>query len=53
MGCAKRTYFNEGGICVEVSALCKTYDDFDGKCLSCYEGYDLDDDSVCRWSFEN
>ena len=39
--CAERAYFNDYDKCVAVSDFCKTWDVFDGQCLSCYDGYDL------------
>lgn len=37
--CAERTFMNSMGLCEKVSEDCRTYNDFTGKCLSCYPGY--------------
>lgn len=36
--CATRS-FNFNGICTAVNTLCNTYDNFNGFCSSCYNGY--------------
>lgn len=41
--CAHRAYFNKESLCKSVSDHCQTWDEFDGKCLSCYDGYDLEE----------
>ena len=41
--CAVRAYFDDNSKCVPVSDHCQTWDEFDGSCLTCYEGYVLDD----------
>lgn len=38
--CATRAYFNNG-VCYQVSDNCHTWDNYDGKCLTCYKGYNL------------
>ena len=43
VSCAIRHYLNQLGKCVKVSDLCNTYDNNDGKCLSCYAGFVLDE----------
>jgi hypothetical protein len=40
--CAYRAYFNNG-VCNSVSDNCQTWDQLDGKCLTCYKGYNLND----------
>lgn len=37
--CIYRYYSDASGVCKQVSQQCKTYDQIDGKCLSCYFGY--------------
>ena len=39
--CAERAYFGPIGLCIPVSDYCRTWDNFDGFCLTCYAGYDL------------
>jgi hypothetical protein len=39
--CATRAYFGKNGKCVNSNPLCKTFDNHDGCCTSCYAGYDL------------
>lgn len=41
MRCASRTFLNSEGKCEKVSEDCRTYNDFDGYCLSCYSGFAL------------
>ena len=41
--CAERAYFNDRSVCKEVSNNCATWDMLDGKCLTCYFGYDIVD----------
>lgn len=43
--CANYWYFSSSGVCTLVSTLCKTYDNSNGNCLSCYIGYDLSNGS--------
>jgi proprotein convertase subtilisin/kexin type 5 len=38
--CSESSYFN-GGLCTQVNPLCKTFDNNNGACLSCYSGYIL------------
>lgn len=38
--CSKGSYFSQGQ-CVSVSPLCQTYDENNGNCLSCFNGYVL------------
>lgn len=40
-------YFMQYGTCVEVSPYCKTYNAVKGYCLSCYDGYRLDEMGQC------
>ena len=42
MKCYARFYANRG-LCWRVSPLCRTYDKDKGFCLSCYQGYRLDE----------
>ena len=41
--CSSRYYVNDANKCSPVSPLCKTYDDLNGHCTSCYPGYVADD----------
>jgi hypothetical protein len=41
--CAERAYFGPIGLCIPVSDFCRTWDHYDGFCLTCYKGYDLED----------
>ena len=50
--CAVRAYFDDNSKCVAVSDHCQTWDEFDGSCLSCYQGYDLNE-GECVWSPDN
>ncbi len=38
--CADRAYFYNG-VCTAVSDHCQTWDALDGRCLTCYKGYNL------------
>lgn len=38
--CSEHYVFNNNGICVPVSDQCNTYD-LSGRCVTCYEGYNL------------
>ncbi len=38
--CSNKWYLNSNGVCTPVSDLCKT-NDLNGQCLSCYDGYSL------------
>ena len=40
--CAERAYFGQIGFCNPVSDYCRTWDTYDGYCLTCYKGYTLD-----------
>lgn len=37
----KPRFYNQNGVCCEVSNQCNTYDSYTGACLSCYQGYIL------------
>lgn len=50
--CAFRSYLNDQGVCTQVDSYCKTWDEKDGMCLTCYRGYDLMN-GKCNWSTEN
>jgi hypothetical protein len=39
--CSDRFYSDSTGVCQPVSSTCKTYDDTNGACLTCYDGYFL------------
>ena len=41
--CAERAYFNEDGKCEEVNVHCRTWDPLNGKCVTCYNGYVVDE----------
>jgi hypothetical protein len=45
--CAERAYFDDYGKCVAVSDHCRTWDEYDGQCLSCYQGYHLTKGGKC------
>lgn len=38
--CSTGSYF-KNGVCTQADALCKTFDNTNGNCLSCYAGYTL------------
>ena len=40
--CSFRFYFDENKVCRQVNDLCRTWDEENGDCLSCYGGYVLD-----------
>ena len=40
--CPFRAYFDANGICQFVNGQCQTWDLQDGHCLTCYNGYNLD-----------
>lgn len=44
--CFERFYLS-GGKCQEVSPYCKTYNPIKGYCLSCYDGYHIDEFGQC------
>ena len=46
--CASRAYFNEQGVCTGVSELCKTFDQLDGSCKTCYPGFKIEDDQCVQ-----
>ena len=39
--CSKGSIFNAFGTCITIDPTCKTYDEADGKCTSCYSGFEL------------
>lgn len=39
--CSDRSYFNTSGFCTAVSDQCATWDSLSGVCLTCYNGYNL------------
>ena len=45
--CADRSYFGPIGFCIPVSDYCRTWDKYDGYCLSCYLGYTLQPKGGC------
>ena len=45
--CSNRSVLKDG-ICVAVSDLCNTWDSTTGLCTSCYGGYTLTADGVCK-----
>jgi hypothetical protein len=49
--CSKGWVFNDKNVCVPVSDQCSTYD-VNGKCLTCFKGYDLKD-GACVFSSSN
>ena len=65
--CAQRAFYDEQGICREVNKNCNTWDAYDGLCLTCYKGFELDNNSNCvasdqtgpkdlgckRWDWDN
>ena len=40
--CSKGFYFGANNLCTQVDPLCQTFDSKFGKCLSCFNGYKLD-----------
>ena len=40
--CSDRAYFGDKGKCKLVDKDCRTYEEIDGKCTSCYGGYKLE-----------
>ena len=50
--CSERSFFNADGLCVAVSANCNTFDRASGACLTCFQGYDLQD-GQCIYSPAN
>ena len=50
--CAFRHWFDANGICQAVANQCNTWDNADGLCLSCYQGYDLVN-GACEFSPSN
>ncbi len=36
--CSRNYYFNSKAICTMVDSNCKTFDDKNGNCLTCYDG---------------
>lgn len=38
--CAYR-YWSSNGVCVKVDDQCKSWNDYNGQCTSCYDGYEL------------
>lgn len=45
--CASRTFMNLSGLCQSVNVNCNTYNDFDGSCLTCYQGFNLNTFGQC------
>ncbi len=38
--CAYRSFYdNSTGVCTNVDGSCKTWDNFNGECLTCYDGF--------------
>jgi hypothetical protein len=37
--CSKSYYFNKNGVCCEVPPLCSQFNQAEGLCLQCYQGY--------------
>jgi hypothetical protein len=52
ISCANRAYFNAEGICTAVNDNCNTWDRLNGGCLTCFNGYDLNNGS-CVFSPSN
>lgn len=48
--CIPRAYYDFQANCVMVSDSCKTFNNFNGKCTSCYSGYSLDNNGNCNES---
>jgi hypothetical protein len=48
VSCADRAVFDSKGICKAVDTQCNTWDKADGLCLSCYQGYNLQNGSCLR-----
>ena len=43
--CSQFWYFNADGVCGPVSDLCRTFNGANGHCLTCYQGYALNNDN--------
>lgn len=39
--CAARAYYNFEGNCVRASDVCQTFNNFNGECTGCYQGFSL------------
>lgn len=50
--CSTNWFFNSNKVCSQVSDLCKSHSS-NGKCTSCYDGYDLAADGSCSLSTKN
>ena len=50
--CSQRFYFN-GNRCTPVNDQCNTWEPSTGRCLSCFNGYDLLFDGTCQLSTKN
>ena len=44
--CAQKAYY-QNNMCVAVDELCRTFDSNNGRCLSCYVGYNLTQSGKC------
>ena len=51
LACSNRWAFNDQGICVPVSDLCKEHNEA-GACVACFKGYDLKE-GKCLYSLDN
>ncbi len=51
--CASRTFLNEKGQCEKVSEDCRTYNDLDGQCLSCFSGFALSSGKCLKDNIKN
>lgn len=45
--CAKDYYMGSGGLCVQASTTCNTFDPANGNCLTCFSGWILTNNSTC------
>jgi len=50
--CSQSYYFNKNGVCCEVPALCSQFNQAEGLCLACYQGYTVVDNH-CELSSQN
>jgi hypothetical protein len=48
--CVPRAYYDFEANCIMVSDSCNTFNNFNGKCTSCYSGYLLDSNGNCNQS---
>ena len=47
MKCSFGAFFNSLGVCSQADYSCRTYNEFAGKCSSCYNGYAVSEEGTC------